>query len=407
MTMQLPDGSRRENPHPSRSVPSPGPPSPSATVPHPEVVEAVETPAALVDLDRVRHNLGITSGYARAHALDWRPHVKTHKAPELARMQLEAGARGLTVATPREAEAMATVATDLLLAHPPVPPKAARIAALPPEVEVTVALDAPDLLEPLARAAREAGRAFRVLVEVDVGMGRVGVTRPDELLALVRVLTDSRAFTDVLAWGGILFYPGHIRMHRDAQDAALTTLGGRLAAYLEALEGAGLPPAVVSGGSTPTLFGSHRIPGLTEIRPGTAIFHDRDSVAMGVASLEEVAYTILATVVSTGVPGQAVVDAGSKALAREEFRALPGEGGYGVLLDRPSIRVASVSEEHGILDLSDTDWRPRVGDRVRIVPNHVCVSVNLQDRLLAFGGGMEGVREIALPGRGRVPLGGG
>jgi D-serine deaminase-like pyridoxal phosphate-dependent protein len=375
------------------------PPPPPA--PLPEAVHTVETPVALVDMDRVRHNLGVTMQYARAHGLDWRPHVKTHKAPALARLQVEAGAAGLTVATPREAEVMAPVASDLLLAHPPVPPKAERLGALPPGVRVSVALDGPDLLPYLARVAREAGRPLRILVEVDVGMGRVGVVRPEAALSLVQRLVGDAGLARHLPWGGLLFYPGHVRLHQDRQEEALAQVAARLGAFLEVLEGAGLPPGVVSGGSTPTLFGSHRIPGLTEIRPGTAIFHDRDSVALGVASLQEVAYTVLATVVSTGVPGQAVVDAGSKALAREEFRAVAGEGGYGLLLDRPEVHVAAVSEEHGILDLSASTWSPRVGDRVRIVPNHVCVSVNLQDHLLAFGREVEGFGTIRLPGRGR------
>ena len=372
-------------------------------------MEEVETPAALIDLSRVRRNLRTTVDYARAHGLAWRPHVKTHKSPVLARLQREAGATGLTVATPREAEVMAEVTSDLLLAHPPVGPKIPRILGLPDHVHLSVALDSASLVEPLARAARAAGRTLGILVEVDVGMGRVGLQEPEQVVALARRLA---AAGPGLAWQGLLFYPGHIRLPQEEQGSLLAQVAERLGASLDALDRAGLPPATVSGGSTPTLFQSHRIPGLTEIRPGTVIFHDRDSVALGVGTLDDVAYTVLATVVSTGVPGQAVVDAGSKALAKEEFRALPagvaGGGGYGILLDRPHVRVASVSEEHGVLDLSTTDWRPAVGERVRIVPNHVCVSVNLQDRLLAFDPEAEDgarLREVPLPGRGRLRIG--
>jgi len=376
-------------------------------------LEDVETPAALIDLSRVRRNLRTTVDYARAHGLAWRPHVKTHKSPELARLQLEAGATGLTVATPREAEVMAGVTSDLLLAHPPVGPKIPRILALPDHVHLSVALDSASLVDPLARAARAAGRTLGILVEVDVGMGRVGLQEPEQVVALARSIASAGP---ELAWQGLLFYPGHIRLPQEEQSSLLTQVAERLGASLDALHRAGLPPATVSGGSTPTLYQSHRVPGLTEIRPGTVIFHDRDSVALGVGTLDDVAYTVLATVVSTGVPGQAVVDAGSKALAKEEFRALSagvaggasGGGGYGILLDRPDVRVASVSEEHGVLDLSATDWRPVVGERVRIVPNHVCVSVNLQDRLLAFDPEAEDgtrLREILLPGRGRLRIG--
>jgi D-serine deaminase-like pyridoxal phosphate-dependent protein len=170
--------------------------------------------------------------------------------------------------------------------------------------------------------------------------------------------------------------------------------------FVDALSDAGVAPEVVSGGSSPTFWRSHEL-GVTEVRPGTNIFNDRTMVEIGACGWDEVAYSVLATVVSTSVPGQAVVDAGSKALAREELRA--DGGGYGALLGRPEVAVKAVSEEHGLLDLSATDWRPRVGDRVRVVPNHVCVSVNLQDRLFGVRGD-EVVDAWEVAGRGRVPF---
>jgi D-serine deaminase-like pyridoxal phosphate-dependent protein len=374
----------------------------------------LETPAAVVNMDRVRHNLAEVAAYTRAHGLGWRPHVKTHKSPALARMQLDAGAVGLTVATPREAEVMATVCDDLLLAHPPVGAKVDRILGLPDHVRLTVALDDIALLAPLAAAARARGRTVHVLVEIDVGLGRVGIPEPEATLRMVEAVLaegagDGGAAGGAagggsgggLAWRGLLFYPGHIRVPAAQQPPLLAEVGARLARHLDRLAAAGLHPEVVSGGSTPTLFQSHLVPGITEIRPGTSIFHDRDSVAVGAARHEDVAYTVLATVVSTAVPGQAVVDAGSKALSKENFRGGSEADGFGILLDRPDVVVRKLSEEHGILDLSGTDWRPRVGDQVHIVPNHVCVSVNLQDQLLGYGGDGAGLLPIALSGRGR------
>ena len=154
---------------------------------------------------------------------------------------------------------------------------------------------------------------------------------------------------------------------------------------------------MVSGGTTPTLWESHRVPGLTEIRPGTCIYNDRSAVAQGAASEEDCAYTVLATVVSTRIPGRAAVDAGSKALAKEDR---PGMG-FAAVQGHPEVVAVALSEEHGVLDLGSTDWRPRVGDRVRLVPNHVCVSVNLQDRILALDG--DRVESWPLEGRGRGP----
>ncbi len=344
-------------------------------------LDDLETPAALVDVDRMRANLRRAADYCRAHGLAWRPHAKTHKTPELAAEQVAAGAIGLTVATPREAEVMAQAADDLLLAYPPFGrSKLDRLMALPDHVRLTVGLDSAEALRSLAEAARGAGRTAGVLVEFDVGMGRVGVQRPEDAVALA----GAAASLDGVEYRGVMFYPGHIRQHVSGQDGALAALGARVEAFVAALEAAGLAPAVVSGGSTPTFWRSHEIPRLTEVRPGTNIFNDRTTVEVGACGWDEVAYTVLATVVSTAVPGQAVVDAGSKALAREELRA--EGGGYGALLGRPEVVVKAVSEEHGLLDLSRTEWRPRVGERVRIVPNHVCVSVNLQERLHAVRG---------------------
>ena len=158
-----------------------------------------------------------------------------------------------------------------------------------------------------------------------------------------------------------------------------------LGSFIQRLGDAGLAPGIVSGGSTPTAWRSHEIAGTTEIRPGTYIFNDRTTEAIGACARADIAYTVLATVVSTAVPGQAVVDAGSKALSSDTIRA-SDRSGFGELLDRPEVSVARLSEEHGVLDLSRTDWRPRIGERVRIVPNHVCVSVNLQTKLTGIRG---------------------
>lgn len=338
---------------------------------------ALITPAALVDLDIMEANLARMADYTAAHGLRLRPHTKTHKSPEVGAEQVRRGAVGLTVATLHEAHVMAAVAGDLLLAHPPVgAPKLERLLALPPELRVTVALDSGDALRALSAAAAAAQRRIGVLVEVDLGMHRVGEPDPRAAAALARQANELPG----VAWRGLMFYPGHIRQHVDDQHTALERLAADLAVHLDALRAEGLEPEIVSAGSTPAAFGSHRVAGLTEIRPGTYVYNDRTTAAIGACAWADCAYSVYATVVSTAVPGQAVVDAGSKALAREELRGADG-GGFGALLDRPDVVVSGLSEEHGILDLSRTDWRPRVGERVRIVPNHVCVSVNLHPRI--------------------------
>jgi D-serine deaminase-like pyridoxal phosphate-dependent protein len=345
-------------------------------------LDALLTPAAIVDLDRVAVNLERMATFVSQTGLALRPHTKTHKTPEFGAAQIRHGAVGLTVATLREAEVMATVSDDLLLAYPPVgEQKLDRLFDLPDSVRVTVALDSQEALHALAQRARARNRAVGVLVEIDAGMHRVGIADPSAAAQLARSVTEQSH----LDWRGIMFYPGHIREPVGEQTDSLAALARTLDTHLDALKTFDLVPVVVSGGSTPAAFQSQTVSQLTEIRPGTYIFNDRTTAAIGACDWTACAYTVLATVVSTAVKDQAVVDAGSKALSREEIRGSDWPG-FGALFDRPDVHLKALSEEHGLLDLSRTDWRPRVGDRVRIVPNHVCVSVNLHERLWGVRG---------------------
>jgi D-serine deaminase-like pyridoxal phosphate-dependent protein len=320
--------------------------------------------------------------YTTAHGIALRPHVKTHKSTRIAATQRELGAVGATCATPRECEVMSGAVGDLLLAYPPVGgARLARLMALPGDVRLTVAVDSPESVEALAAAARAAGREVGVYVELDVGMRRVGVPGVQEAIAIARLVRQR----DPLRWDGITFYPGHVREPIGEQGPALLRLSRDVDAAIAELRAAGLDPRVVSGGSTPAAWRMHEVPAVTEVRPGTYVYNDRTTAAIGACAWDDCALTVLATVVSTAVPGQAVVDAGTKALGREPVRGVDGEG-WGALRDRPEVVVARMSEEHGILDLSRTDWRPRVGDQVRIVPNHVCIVVHLNDEIAGVEG---------------------
>ncbi len=357
----------------------------------------IETPVALIDLHRVRENASRAAAYTAQHGLAWRPHIKTHKSLAIARIQLDAGARGLTVATPHEAEVMSALTDDLLIAYPPLGrKKLTRLMSLPREVALTVGLDSAEALEGLAEAASSAGRTVGVLVELDAGLHRVGVQAPEDAVGLARKASRLKG----VEYRGIMYYPGHIRTHVSNQEQSFQELSALLESYYDALSAEGLAPEVVSGGSSPTLWHSHELPRLNEVRAGTIIYNDRDMTGLGVAGEDQCAYTVLTTVVSTAVPDRAVVDAGSKALSKETLRA--GGPGYAAVFGRPDVPVTFLSEEHGILDLAETDWRPRVGERVRLLPNHVCVSVNLQDRLLVLED--DGVETWPIEGRGRVDV---
>jgi len=380
---------------------SPDLPAPPASTEPPDPA-TVETPVGYVELDVVRANAARVAEYAAEHDLAWRPHIKTHKSRTVARIQLEAGAAGLTVATLREAEVMADLTDDLLLAYPPVgDAKLERLMRLLAGdgpggrgvFRLTVALDDDAVLQPLARACHAAGVEAGVLVEMDVGLGRVGVADAASVVRLALRAAD----TPGVSFRGLMFYPGHIRMEETEQAGPLAQVAAKVGETRAALRDAGVEAEVVSGGSTPTLRHSHLIPGLTEIRSGSCIYFDREAVDVGVATRGDLAYTVLATVVSTAVPGRAVVDAGSKALAKEGR----GGEGFGFVLDHPEVVVTGLSEEHGVLELGPGQWTPDVGERVRIVPNHVCVSVNLQDALVARDG--ETHTWLPLEGRGRGP----
>jgi D-serine deaminase-like pyridoxal phosphate-dependent protein len=362
----------------------------------PLYLDQLETPAAVVDLDRLALNLDRMAAYCAVHGLRLRPHVKTHKAPRIAAEQLRLGAAGLTVATVREAEVMSELTGDLLLAYPLAQPTALRrFTNIAPSVRLAVALDSREAAGRLAAAAAEIGRRVHVLVELDVGMRRTGVADAAAAAALAAFVADQPA----LGYDGVAFYPGHVRQATHAQAPAMAGVARQVELALEALARAGHPAATVSGGSTPAAWRMHEVPGLTEVRPGTYVYNDRMTAAIGACEWDACAFTVLATVVSTSVPGQAVIDAGSKALGREPMDhtrvgAAGGDGaapppagdrsdGFGALLDRPEVVVARMSEEHGVLDLSRTEWRPAVGDTVRVVPNHACIVVHLND--LVYG----------------------
>lgn len=371
------------------------------TIPDVTDQDALETPSLVVDLDRMSRNLDRVAEYARKHGLALRPHIKTHKSPLLARLQLERGAAGLTCATPFEAEVMSEVCDDLLVMYPPVgATRADRLARVARDVRLTVALDSEVAANELSRAVAVAGSTAHVLVELDAGMHRVGISVLEDAVRLARLLSALPG----LEFAGIAFYPGHVRAHVSEHGGQLDALNHFVARARAAFERHQLPLEVVSAGSTPTLFETHEIEGVTEMRPGTYIFNDRTTAEIGACGWDDCALTLLATVVSTAVSGQAVIDTGSKALGREPMRGGAADG-FGCLRDRREVVVQSMSEEHGILDLSNSEWRPRVGDRVHVIPNHVCIAVHLAD--VVYGvrdGSVVSSWPVAARGRGQPVL---
>ena len=358
-------------------------------------VAELETPALVIDLDRVERNIARVASYAREHGLGLVPHAKTHKTEAIARLQLAAGATGLTVAKSTEAEAFAEHDLGPLLLH--YPPygeaKTRRLADVAGRVPLTVALDSAVVAEQLSRAMVRRAVHADVLVEVDVGLHRTGV----ELGAAV-ALAQAVDGMPGLRLAGLSGYPGHARDAPEGTAAAFAAVDERLRQARDAFVAAGLNCERISGGSTSTALRAHTTI-LTEVRPGTYVFLDRGDGRGDLWGPDDVALHVHATVVSTSVPGRIVLDAGSKTLS--EAGPPAGLTGGAALPDAPEVDVLFLNEEHAVCDVSRSERAWVVGDRVRVVPNHACTCVNLHDRLYAARGDMV-EQELPLIARGRV-----
>ena len=326
------------------------------------------TPCAVIDMDRVERNIARIQKACEAAGVANRPHMKTHKSPLLAKMQIAAGASGITCQKLGEAEVMAEAGIDdILISYNLIgDEKMARLGALQRKANMTVAADNSTVIAGLPKAAETSGRQLPVVVECDTGRKRAGVETPAEAVRLAREIAASKG----LVFAGFMLYPTETGW-AEAQRF-----------YDEALAGVraqGQEVRMVSTGGTPNMKNVGKLKGATEHRPGTYIYNDRMQVAAGVATWDDCALNIYSTVVSRAAPERGILDAGSKTLTSD-----PGGGldGFGLILEHPEARIARFAEEHGFLDLSRSNTRPNVGDVVRIVPNHVCVVVNMMDEVV-------------------------
>jgi len=356
----------------------------------------LETPAVLIDLDVVERNISRMAECARGHGVRLRPHAKTHKLLEIGRKQLAAGAVGLSVAKTGEAEVFAAAGfDDLFVAYPVVgADKARRLLALADQVRLSVGVDSVDGARTLAGPFRSAGKTLDVKLKIDVGAHRVGVL-PERALEVGRRIAELPG----LRLTGIYTHAGQAYNEKSPQGVAAVGRheGEAMVGVAEAFRAAGLTLDDVSVGSTPTARHVMAVPGVTECRPGTYVYHDATQVSLGTCAPEDCALTVLATVVSTPDPTRAVLDAGSKTLSSDPLR--PGNGGHGFLRDHTS-RIARLSEEHGVVVVREGESF-RVGDRVRILPNHACVVSNLHDVVYGVRGD-DVEAELTVAARGRV-----
>lgn len=354
------------------------PPRPNA----PAIPDGLETPALVIDLDIVERNAARMARAMAERGVALRPHVKTHKSVALARIQLDHGARGITVGTLGEAEVMADGGIDdIFLAYPvwAVGEKQKRLRALAerPGLTFAVATDSAEGARRLADAMSGSSARLRVLIDIDPHYGRTGV-------AAERAGELGRAAQEMgLEVIGAFTHGGHSYAQLDAGPRAAADEVEVLTHAAEALRASGIEPRVLSAGSSPTAVAAARAP-VTEMRPGTYLIGDRLQVAVGASPPDGVAIAVAATVVSTAVPGQVVIDAGAKTLTKDMPAYLDG---YGTLPAYPEGVIERISDYHGQVRFPDGARMPALGEIVAVVPNHACPVIDLYDTFVATRSG--------------------
>jgi D-serine deaminase-like pyridoxal phosphate-dependent protein len=344
-------------------------------------IDELDTPVVTVDLDAVERNVARMQAYCDVHGIRLRPHVKTHKLPQVARLQLQAGATGICCQKLGEAEVMAEAgARDIFLTYPILgEQKLARLARLARDSRILVAVDSSDGLAALQTLDAE----LEVLVDCDTGFGRTGVQTP--LAAADLAFAVSAAAN--LSFAGFTTYPAPPGTGAWLKDARSRT------------EEHGLAVETISVGGTPSAFSAHEVDGVTELRVGTYVYGDRACMANGTIPEPDCALRVLTTVVSRPTDERAILDAGSKTLT-SDTAAGTEPGTYGHVVEHPEARIHGLSEEHGHVDVGACPRPPRIGDRVTVIPNHACTVTNLHDTVVVHRGGrVEDVWAVAARGR--------
>ena len=340
----------------------------------------LDTPVLLVDRDRLEADVRRFADEASQGNASLRPHIKTHKTLEIAALQLRTGASGLTCAKLSEAEVYADAGfIDLFVAFPVVGrEKARRAANLARRCKLIVGVESATSIQQLSEAASAAGAVIGVRLEIDSGLQRTGVAaEAAEALCRQILAAPGLRLDGIFTFRGISF-PGAPSRESDVLGQQE---GEWMVAQAERLRGAGIPIDAVSVGSTFTAGPAGRVPGVTEVRPGTYVFFDRMTARAGENTLDEIALSVLATVVSRPSPDIAIIDAGSKTFCGDVVPKSVGLEGYGVTVDGRSGIVERMYEEHGFVRLAD-GFDPAIGDQLTFYPNHVCTTVNLSDELL-------------------------
>lgn len=340
----------------------------------------LDTPCIVVDRAKMLDNINRYQRFASEAGIALRPHAKTHKTPQIAQLQIDAGAVGVTVAKIGEAEAMADGGIrNIVIAYPVVGgEKLERLIRLAKRVELTVACDSYEVAEGISIAALNAGIVINVWIEVDPGYGRVGVQPGQDLERLAASLASLKGIrvTGVLVFAGYSY-----DTESDEERKEVATREATIASHAaDTLRGFGFSIESVSAGSTPVSRFASSMNGVTEIRPGTYVFGDLTQVKTRALGIEQCALTVLATIISRPAPDRAVIDAGTKVFTMDGEDSVIGTG-RGYVIGHPNITVAWFNEEHGVLTLPPSEQGLKVGEKLEIVPVHCCAVVNMLEEL--------------------------
>ena len=332
-------------------------------------IEQLETPVAVVDLDKLEANIQGLQRYLDEHQIACRPHIKTHKLPEVAHMQLQAGAVGINCQKLGEAEVMAQAGiSDILITYNIIgAAKLERLVRLRRRINLSVTADAAPIIAGYADALKDSGVSLPVLVEFDTGANRCGAQSPAEAADLARQIEAASG----LHFAGLMTYPSN-----QNTDSLVREIRSLLAAD-------GIAVTHVSGGGSPRMWEAHHHTEVTEYRAGTYVYGDRSLVKKGTMTLAQCALRVITTVMSHPVPERAIFDGGGKALS---YDTLDPEAGHGYVVEYPETRIYGLSEEHAHVDFSRSARKPQIGERVSIIPNHCCLVSNLFNQIVGVRG---------------------
>jgi D-serine deaminase-like pyridoxal phosphate-dependent protein len=329
-------------------------------------IDELETPVPIVDIDRMEANITRLQAYLDEHQIANRPHIKTHKIPAIAKLQMDAGAVGITCQKVSEAEVMADAGfNDIFITYNILgETKLKRLMSLASRAAVSVTADSAFTVRGLSKTAQQAGLTMTVLIECDTGAQRCGVQSPQEAAELARLISS----LPNLHFGGLMTYPTNEQLDDFVRETR------------SLLKGDGLVIERVSGGGTPCMWEAHTHPELTEHRAGIYAYGDRLTLRSGAVTLDTCALKIFTTVVSRPTADRGILDAGSKTLSTD----LHGLDGYGYICEFPEAKIYALSEEHGHVDFSACARKPEIGERLSIIPNHCCTVTSLFDEVIGM-----------------------